>query len=115
MSNTVNDKFVLSSFDADFELLLTNAGYGVLVEGVELDKFDSLDGVRNYVESIVSAVREGVEDGRVEARIDGSYGRIPRGVVLKLIVLLRSHGVQLRPVSMRNSEDFLYWGRKQLK
>ena len=116
MSGTVSSEFSLEAFEDDFGLLLTDAGYGVLVENVELDRFDRLDGVQDYVLSIVDAVRDSVRDGNIEARVDSAYGRrIPREIVLRLIVLLRSHGVQLKLVHMFNAQDMLYWGSKLLK
>lgn len=116
MNDTVNDEFSLDSFEADFRLLLTDAGYGVLVEGAVLDKLHNLDGVRDYVLSIVNAVRDGVRDGNMEARVDSAHGkRVPSRVMLRLNVLLRSHGVQLKRVRMFGAWDTLYWGSEMLK
>ena len=66
--------------------------------------------------AIANAVRDGARVGSIEARVDSAYGRrIPREVALRLIVLLRSHGVQLKQVHMFNAQDMLYWGSKLLK
>lgn len=116
MSGTVNSEFSLDAFEDDFRLLLTDAGYDVLVENVELDRFDRLDGVQDYVLSIVNAVRDSAKDGNIEARVDSAYGRrIPREVALRLMRLLRTHGVQLKQVHMFDAQDILYWGSKLLK
>lgn len=62
-----------------------------------------------------SAIRVGVGEGVLSARVSGSYGRVPESVCVRLVVFLRSHGVQLRRAHMRGSEDLLYWGSKQMK
>lgn len=116
MNDTVNDEFSLDAFEADFRILLTDAGYGVLVENIKLGKLYKLDGVRDYVLSIVNAVHDSAGVGNLEARVDSAHGkRIPSRVTLRLNVLLRSHGIQLKQVRMFNAQDTLYWGSKLLK
>lgn len=113
--NTVNEKLDLVAFDKDFELLLSPEGYAVLVEGVSGFEIAQLGGVMGYVGSIVSAVHSGVAEGKLETKIPGSYGKLPHSVVLKLMRLLRGHGVELRQAHMPNGFDTVYWGSKQMK
>ena len=113
--NTVNEKLDLVAFDKDFELLLSPEGYAILVEGVSGFEIAQLGGVMGYVGSIVSAVHSGVAEGKLETEIPGSYGKLPHSVVLKLMRLLRGHGVELCQAYMPNGFDTVYWGSKQMK
>lgn len=115
MNDTVNEKFDLDSLNADLNLLLTNDGYEILIEDVLGSELQKYDGTSNYVRSLLDAINEGCANGVVRTEVKGSYAYVPDKVAVKLVVLLRAHGVTLKRQHIRNSTDFVYWGQRQIK
>lgn len=115
MDNAMNEKLNIDSLNKDLSLLLTDDGYEILIEDIDVSDLDKPDEVSDYVKSIAEAINEGYANGDLRAEISGSYRRIPDRIATKLVVLLRAHGVTLRRQHLSNGTDLLYWGQRKMK
>lgn len=110
----ISSKFDMDAIERGFKALADD-GYGLLTDDNDEKQLQTYIYSRNYTLNVLEAIREGYANGEIKARVDGFYRNVPREVSLKIILMLRANGVQLKLTPMLNSEDLIYWGRKLMK